>query len=81
MQPDIKKITTPAPNDPIEIVFEMRIYGLNSYIEDFYNIPCCPLCDQPVDEMDEKAIGRYSDNDDKMLSFCLIHKQCGDDLQ
>lgn len=52
----------------------MNTYDITPEIEDETRVPLCPLCDQPIYNESEAAIGeRVTD----VRMICLIHDRCG----
>ena len=44
--------------------------GINAF-----EVPCCPLCDHPIDDIDIPAMGGCIV--DEEITYCLIHRDCG----
>jgi hypothetical protein len=57
----------------------MKTYDISKAI-DIFDVPFCPLCDNEITEMDEPAYGICS-NDSGLVSLCLIHESCGEELR
>ena len=63
----------------------IKTIDITKAVNDVYDIPCCPLCDQPISEYDEVSIGQYHISgsisaSEGFYSFCLIHEECGKSL-
>jgi len=37
----------------------IKTVDITKQVNDVYDIPCCPVCDQPITEYDEVLIGQY----------------------
>jgi hypothetical protein len=51
----------------------MNFYDITDYVEEDL-LPCCPLCDQPLDHLSMLAMVKVADYRG------LVHEQCATDL-
>ena len=50
-------------------------YDITDKLDNVYDVPLCPICDQPMDEVDELAIGACR-VEGYPNAYCLVHYGC-----
>lgn len=59
----------------LKVKTKVKVYNITDSILDVFDLPLCPLCDQPITDMDYPAIGSFEY--DRATTICLIHDCCG----